>query len=72
MASGSGSASTRIRGAELGEPVDVAVADHRLAVPCGPALRASIEIQLGREHRVPFHRVEQAGVSIEIAAERRR
>ena len=62
----------RVGGAELVEAVDIAVADQRLAVLCGPALRPAIEIQPRRVHRVPFHRVEQPGVPIEIATERRR
>ena len=56
--------------AELNEPVDISVADHRLAMPRGPALRASIEIQPACEHRVPFDRIEQVGVALEIATER--
>src|SRR5687768_5012017 len=47
----------------------VAVADDRLAVPCGPPLRAPIEIHRAREHRVAFDRVEQRGVALGVSAE---
>ena len=58
----------RIRRAELTQPVDVAVADERLAVPIGPALRAAVEVHHVREHRVDFGGVEERRVSVHAPA----
>lgn len=57
----------RVRGAQLAQPVHVAVADHRLAAARGPALGEAVEIQPANEHRVELDRVEQIRVAIEIA-----
>ena len=51
------------------QPVDVAVADDRFAVPGCPGLGATIEIDCAREHRVALHGVEQVGVTFEILSE---
>ena len=48
--------------------MDVAIADHRLAVLGGPPFRATVEVDRGGEHRVAFDGVEQRGVSIETPA----
>src|SRR5256885_289703 len=59
----------RVRRAKLLQTVDVAVADNRLPTASSPPLRAPVEIDGGREHRIAFDSVEQIGVAIQIAPE---
>ena len=51
--------------------MDVAVADHRLAVARGEAFGRAIEVDAPNEHRVAFHGIEQIRVPLQRAAQGR-
>src|SRR5262245_45892647 len=61
----------RICRTELPQVMDVAIADHRLAMPVGPALCHPIEVQLARKHCVVLDGVEEMRVAIELRPEAR-
>src|SRR5262245_66093614 len=60
----------RIGRPELLQPMYVAVADHRLAMPSCPALPEHVEIRTPREHPIPLDGVEQMRVPGEGATQR--
>src|SRR5207249_7366831 len=54
---------------ELAQPVDVAVADHRLARLARPAPRRPIKVCLTGEHGVAFDGIKKMTVSIQTRPE---
>src|SRR5215475_156918 len=62
----------RIRRSELLQPMHVPIADKRLSVAAGPALRRRIEIHRPREHPIALNGVEQMRIPREGAAQRAR
>ena len=62
---GGGPVDQRVGRPHLIEDVEIRVADQRLAVVAGPALRGAVEVQPARIHRVNLERVEHVSMGIE-------